>query len=139
MKRIFADTCYWIAILNPKDDLHNKAIQVSKDLNPFMSITSEMVLTELLNSFASKGENLRKTAAKTVEQVKSASNCEIVPQTSILFREALGRYENRLDKSWSLTDCASFLIMEEWKLIDALTYDEHFFQAGFNVLLRNPV
>ena len=139
MKRIFADTCYWIAILNPKDDLHIKAIQVSKDLNPFMSITSEMVLTELLNSFASQGENLRKTAAKTVEGLQSSSNCDIIPQTSILFREALRRYKNRPDKFWSLTDCASFLIMEERKLTHALTYDDHFSQAGFNALLRNPV
>lgn len=138
MKSIFADTCYWVAILNPKDELHSVAIQASKQLNPFFTITSEMVLTELLNGFADKGKKLRDIAAKTVKQIKSVSNCEIIPQTSILFREAASRYENRLDKSWSLTDCASFLIMEERKLTDALTFDEHFLQAGFNALLRNP-
>ena len=137
MKRIFADTCYWIAVLNPKDDLHNKAIQVSKELNHFMSITSEMVLTELLNSFASKGENFRKIAAKTVEELQHSSNCDIIPQTSILFREAFRRYKNRPDKFWSLTDCASFLIMEDQKINEALTYDEHFSQAGYKALLRD--
>jgi predicted nucleic acid-binding protein len=30
------------------------------------------------------------------------------------------------DKSWSLTDCASFLIMEEENLTAALTHDRHF-------------
>lgn len=102
-----------------------------------MSITSEMVLTELLNSFASKGENFRETAAKIVERLQAVANCEIVPQTSILFREALKRYKSRPDKCWSLTDCMSFLIMEDQKISEALTYDKHFSQAGFNALLRN--
>jgi hypothetical protein len=40
------------------------------------------------------------------------------------------------DKNWSLTDCASFLIMEEERLAAALTHDRHFTQAGFQTLLR---
>lgn len=46
------------------------------------------------------------------------------------------RYAERSDKSWSLTDCASFLIMEALAIEAALTHDQYFAQAGFQVLLR---
>jgi predicted nucleic acid-binding protein len=40
------------------------------------------------------------------------------------------------DKGWSLTDCSSFILMEQERLTAALTYDRHFTQAGFQILLR---
>jgi len=60
----------------------------------------------------------------------------IVPQTSVQFREALSLYEQRDDKRWSLTDCASFQIMRRDRMTQALTHDRHFEQAGFQALLR---
>jgi predicted nucleic acid-binding protein len=56
MRRVFADAGYWIALLNPKDGLHAKARQVSIALGQVRIVTSEMVLAEVLNAFASKGE-----------------------------------------------------------------------------------
>ena len=51
----------------------------------------------------------------------------------------LGSARTRLDKSWSLTDCISFEVMRSAQATDALTYDQHFEQAGFRALLRgNP-
>jgi predicted nucleic acid-binding protein len=35
-----------------------------------------------------------------------------------------------------LIDCVSFVVMEERGMMDALTADEHFEQAGFRALLR---
>ena len=46
MKTVFADAGYWIAILNPADDLHVKAARLSNALNPFQIVTSEMIFTE---------------------------------------------------------------------------------------------
>ena len=60
----------------------------------------------------------------------------IVPQTSVQFQEALAFYEQMDDKGWSLTDCASFQIMRRDRMTQALTYDHHFEQAGFQALLR---
>jgi len=60
----------------------------------------------------------------------------VFPQTSELFTRAFRRYQDVADKSWSLTDCASFLIMEDEHLSAALTHDQHFAQAGFKALLR---
>lgn len=136
MERVFADTGYWIALLNPRDDLHKKASAISRDYSPDQIVTSEMVLTEFLNSFSDHGPRLRQAAAKAVASLRETSQIAILPQTSRLFERALKRYQDMADKSWSLTDCASFLIMEEERLGAALTHGRHFAQAGFQTLLR---
>jgi len=56
--------------------------------------------------------------------------------TSSAFRAGMARYRSRSDKTSGLTDCTSFLIMEEKGITDALTFDHHFLQAGFRALLR---
>ena len=136
MERVFADTGYWIALLNPRDDLHQKASATSRDYTPNQIVTSEMVLTEFLNSFSDYGPGLRQAAARAVVSLRDTAQIIIVPQTGQLFENALKRYQDMADKSWSLTDCASFLIMEENRLTAALTHDRHFAQAGFQTLLR---
>jgi len=136
MKKVFADACYWIALLNPKDGLHEAAEQVSGGLGPCRIVTSEMVLVELLNGLGALGDEQRKAAAQTVKSLESDPNVEIVPQTSLQFRSAVERYASRLDKKWSATDCASFLLMEEKDMSEALTADHDFKQAGFTILME---
>lgn len=43
-------------------------------------------------------------------------------------------FEKYKDKSYSLTDCLSFIIMEKQGITTALTLDRHFVQAGFQIL-----
>jgi uncharacterized protein len=40
------------------------------------------------------------------------------------------------DEGWSLTECSSFIIMDEQQLTSALTHDQHFVKAGFQAFLR---
>ncbi|KAM3101060.1 type II toxin-antitoxin system VapC family toxin [Phormidesmis sp. 146-12] len=136
MKTIFADTGYWIAILNPADDLRNKAISVSNALEPFQILTSEMVFTEVLNSFSKRESAFRKAVAKFAKQSFKNPKIEVVPQNHDLFHQSLDLYEQRSDKGWSHTDCASFCIMQQRNILEALTHDRHFEQAGFIALLR---
>lgn len=56
MKKVFADTGYWIALLNPYDDLHNQAKKLSQSLKPVTIVTTQMVLAELLNEFSKRGK-----------------------------------------------------------------------------------
>jgi len=111
MERVFADSGYWIALVNPRDNLHQKAHAVLRDLRPTQIVTTEMVLTEFLNSFSDYGSRLRHAAARAVLSLRDASQIAVIPQTTQLFAGALKLYEDVGDKSWSLTDCASFLIM----------------------------
>lgn len=135
MRRVFADAGYWIALLNPKDSLHAQALEVSATLGRSRITTSEMVLAEVLNAFAGKGEALRAAACSLVDRIRSNPNAEIVPMTSSAFRDAMERYRTRVDKTWGVTDCTSFLIMEQKGITDALSGDRDFQQAGFHALL----
>ncbi len=135
MTSVFADAGYWIAVLNPNDALHSKATQASATLARTRVITTELVLSEVLNAFARKGELARIGACALIDKMRSNPNVEIVPMTSNAFRQALERYRRRADKTWGLTDCASFLIMEERGITEALSADRDFQQAGFKALL----
>jgi predicted nucleic acid-binding protein len=135
MRTVFADSGYWIAQIDPKDDLHAKVNEVSKRLHPLHIVTSEMVLVEVLNIFC-QTQAVRKAAGTAVHAITSDANVTVIPQTRDLFRRALDLYRGRLDKDWSVTDCSSFLIMQDRGISDALAYDYHFEQAGFKALLR---
>ena len=134
MKVVFSDTGYWEALLNPRDQLHLRAVEVSKGLGKFRQVTTEMVLDELLAAL-SKVE-VRRFAILGVNAIRANPNVEVIPQTSIQFARAYEAYCAMADKEWSLTDCASFDVMRERKLVDALAHDKHFEQAGFVPLLR---
>ncbi|MCX8004679.1 MAG: PIN domain-containing protein [Burkholderiaceae bacterium] len=134
MKTVFADTGYWAAVLNPKDQLHDKAAQVSAQLGKVRILTTEMVLDELLAALSRVP--LRPFAIRGVEAIRSNPNVEVVPQTSLQFVSAFDSYRSASDKEWSLTDCASFVLMRERGLTEALAHDHHFEQAGFIALLR---
>jgi uncharacterized protein len=136
MRRVFADTSYWIALLNPRDELHEKARGVSGGESFDEIVTSEMVLAELLNGFSDRGPRLREAVGKAVRILRTNRAVVILPQTSEQFESTLKRYRDMADKSWSFTDCASFLIMEAEGIHAALTHDRHFAQAGFETLLR---
>jgi predicted nucleic acid-binding protein len=89
MRPIFVDTDYWIATLVPRDELHTKAISVLRGLSSPTLITSDMVLAEVLNMLAARGVHLRDVGVKAVAAITSDAAIEVVPQTRLLFREAL--------------------------------------------------
>jgi predicted nucleic acid-binding protein len=137
MPEVFADTGYWIALLNERDSLHSQARELSSRLSDSITVTTEMVLTELLNHTSREGSRARRLAADTVLGLIAHPKVEVVPQTSDQFQAALERYLRRLDQNWSLVDCASFIVMETRQIQEALAFDRHFEQAGFIALLRN--
>lgn len=136
MKTVFADTGYWIALLDPQDTLHSKAINLSITFTQVQICTSEMVLTEILNHFSKRGNFLRYAAANLIESLQENPAITIIPQTDSIFQQALILYKQRPDQAWSHTDCSSFCIMQQQNILEALAYDKHFEQAGFIALLR---
>jgi uncharacterized protein len=131
MREFFADTAYWIALINPRDNLHARATSVSSQLIGSRLVTSEMVLTEVLNALADYGPQVRAIAVATVQSICATPSVEVVPQTRVLFREAFNLYSDRADKEWSLTDCSSLVIMGRRGITEALTSDHHFEQCGY--------
>ncbi|MDP9267404.1 MAG: PIN domain-containing protein [Acidobacteriota bacterium] len=136
MMRVFADSSYWIALLDPRDELHSKAVAVTNKLGAPRILTTEMVLVELLNSFSGGGPAVRGAATGAVEGLRRDANVIIEPQTPEQFDRGLQYYAQARDKDWSLTDCVSFQVMEEQDIRSVLTHDRHFEQAGYDALLR---
>ena len=137
MTEIFADSGYWVAMYDLQDGLHRKALQVTEEIGTSQIVTSEMVLVEFLNYVSKGGETIRRRAADAERSLRANPNVYIEPQTSSQFEYAVARYADRLYQRWSVTDCASFLIMEERGITEALAYDRDFEQAGFRALLRD--
>ncbi len=136
MREVYADSGYFVAMYDPRDVLHQKARDVTARLGSFRIVTSEMVLVEFLNHVSKGGELVRRRAADAERTMRTNPDVHIEPQTGRLFRAAADLYANRLDQRWSVTDCASFLIMEDRGIAEALAYDRDFAQAGFRALLR---
>ena len=136
MTTVFADAGYWIALLNPKDILHERAVSLAASLGTTEIVTTQMVLTEFLNHYAAYGSGIRDQAVAVVADVSEAVDVEVVPQTSDLFEKGLALYSRRPDKEWGLSDCCSFVVMNEREITEALAYDEHFVQAGYRARLR---
>jgi uncharacterized protein len=135
MRTVFADANYWIGLFNPKDQLHDTAMAASRTLTRTRLVTSEMVLVEVLNGLA-EYPALRGQVVLAVDAIMADPNTEVVPQSALLFRDALALFRQHQDKEWGLTDCSSFVIMRKHGLHEVLTHDHHFEQAGYVALLR---
>jgi predicted nucleic acid-binding protein len=129
----FIDSGYLIALLNPRDEFHSRALAWSASIAERLIVT-EYVIVETVNFF-SKPIN-RPKAHAMVTRLRDEAKFEIVPASSELFGAGLLLHGNRADKEWSLTDCISFVAMKRRSLVRALAYDQHFEQAGFEALLR---
>lgn len=69
------------------------------------------------------------------QQLLNDSKVEIVWVDEPLHRRALDLLETRLDKSYSLCDAVSFVLMRDRNTLQALTTDRHFEQEGLVRLL----
>jgi predicted nucleic acid-binding protein len=135
MKRLFADTGYWIALTFPNDALHNAAVSQAAQAKSIPIVTSEMVLTEYLDGVAELGPHIRQRAHLFVTDLRKLAQIQVVPQSTDMFMRAMDLYAARLDKEWTLTDCSSFVICSEFEIVEVLAHDHHFTQAGFTILL----
>ena len=134
--RIFVDTAAWLALVNKSDTLHLRAADLNRDLltRGTHYITTDYVLTEVANALSRPP--YRKAVIRFLEAVLSSRNVGIVTVTHERFSRAWQLYKSRPDKEWGLTDCTSFIVMEEQRLREAFTADHHFQQAGYTCLLR---
>jgi len=133
---IFIDTGYILALLNTGDEHHNRAAAAAHQIKPPF-LTTEAVLTEIGNALSRA--RWRALGYKTIQDLRVDPNIEVVPVDTALFERGLTLYGERSDKEWGLTNCLSFVVMQERNLLQVLTTDRHFGQAGFVNLLSSPI
>ena len=127
MTEVFADSFYWIALLNPADAFHDTVIgtPVSGRI-----VTSLAVQLEVMDAFSAYPA-LRPAAIRFWERTTHDPQVAVIPLEAALLQDAIILFGARSDKTWSFTDCISFEIMRRRGIALALTADHHFRQAGF--------
>ncbi|WP_263975588.1 type II toxin-antitoxin system VapC family toxin [Leptolyngbya sp. 7M] len=93
---------------------------------------TEAILIEVGNGLSAVN---RAGAVEFIQSCYQTPNIHVVPVNTALLERALRLYGTRADKTWGLTDCISFVVMQEQNLTEAVTADEHFVQAGYRALL----
>jgi len=135
LRIVFADAFYYIAVLIPTDDLHASAMRIARTLDDARILTTDPVLTEVLAYVSERGPVARTKAVAMIDALRDDPSVTIVRQTADLFDAGLNLYRRRPDKGYSLTDCMSMIVCQQFDVTDVLTHDQHFAQEGFTLLL----
>lgn len=137
MNELFLDTSYAVALAVRTDPFHHKARAISSgiELKKAKLVTTRAIALEIGNSLAKQRQ--RPGAVQLLDSLDSDPRIEVVPLSDSLYRRGFDLFRQRMDKEWGLTDCISFLVMQDRGLTDSLTTDHHFEQAGFRALLLN--
>lgn len=135
LTEVFLDTAYAIALTVPADEHHEKALLLADQImaDSARLVTTRAVIMEIGNALSKKRH--RRAAMQLLKAFEIDSAIEIVPDSEELYARSFALYCARPDKEWGITDCLSFIVMQDAGLTAALTADEHFEQAGFIKLL----
>ena len=135
-KAVFVDTGGWIALLSQQDALHRRANVWLRVLlgqrRPLL--TTGAVIVEVVDGLAMQRKRYQSEKFRALLQ---STETQVLEVDEALLERAWDFFEERPDKEWSLTDCLSFVAMNERHLSEALAHDHHFAQAGFAPLLRD--
>jgi len=133
--RIFIDTGYLLALFNPRDKYHGQATSAAARIaqEEAILVTTDAVLIEICNGLANRAT--RSLASQIARDLRESAAVEIVHVDIPLIERGLDYYEKRGDKDWGLTDCISFVVMQQRGITDALATDRHFQQAGFRMAM----
>jgi len=135
-EQLLLDTVYVLALLNRNDQHHKKALQLQPRVRAASRVfITEAVLLEIGNSLSPVEH--RKAAAKFISSCYDNvnNNLHVVPIDTELIRRSLKLFDNRPDKTWTVTDYISFLVMDDKQIKDAVTADSHFIQANYRALM----
>lgn len=136
MGEVFVDTGYLLALERRTDENHQRAIGHWRSLKeeglPRL-LTTTYVFDETVTYLNARG--LHASAVKVGRSLLESPQVELVQVSEDLFHGGFELFERRPDKRYSLTDCVSFVVMEQWRIATAYAFDGHFEQAGF---VREP-
>jgi predicted nucleic acid-binding protein len=110
MNACFADTSYYIALVNPGDEAHGAASDYTAAFDGSV-VTTDWVLVELANFLADPPN--RGLFLEILSDLRGDPRVTIIAADPPLFDRGVELYAGRADKAWSLTDCISFVVMRD--------------------------
>lgn len=136
MNEYFIDTSYLLALELANDQNYHSAKrhwqQLTVKLPPL--VTTSYVFDEVVTYFNSRGHHQK--AVEIGRRLLSSPSVEFIQVDEELFYTSWDYFQQYQDKRYSLTDCVSFVVMEQRSIQTALSFDQHFTQAGFQ---REPI
>jgi predicted nucleic acid-binding protein len=138
MADLFGDTSGWGNLVDATQAYHTLSANMYRAARQQgrKVITSNYIITELVALMTNPLRIPRTVMIAFIDGLKSSPYVEIVYMDSTLDYKAWQLMKSRPDKEWSLVDCSSFVLMQQRGIIEALTTDHHFEQAGFVRLLK---
>jgi predicted nucleic acid-binding protein len=132
---IFLDTSYLIALELTSDQNHAAAQTHWRGLVPALPslLTTSYVFDEVVTFFNGRGHHAK--ALQVGRALLASSHVQMLHVDVDLFQSGWEYLQNHQDKEYSLTDCISFVVMEQRGIYRAPAFDRHFGQAGF---VREP-
>ena len=139
MSVLFIDTSGWAAFLISSDPFHEAATLLLQEHRKRgrSVLTTNYVMAELVALLTSPIRLSRPEQVRIIATLRSASWVHIVHIDPSQDKASWDLLASHDDKTWSLVDCASFVVMRDRSIAAALTNDRHFEQAGFIRLLKH--
>jgi predicted nucleic acid-binding protein len=130
MSSVFLDSSFLIALHSSRDQYNLLAVATWRAQQPKPHfITTTFVLDEVV-SYLNRHDGHDRAVEVGVQMLRSPS-ISLLPVDERLLGKAWDYFVRHADKKYSLTDCISFVVMEERGVPQALTFDRRFEQAGF--------
>lgn len=138
MGDIFVDTSGWACWLDQSQPFHAETVRLVDEVTQqgHALVTTSHVLLELTALLTSPLRMPKPMQIQLLSDLRRNQAAIVVPIDVAIDSDAWDLWANRADKEWSLVDCASFVVMAQRKLTQAITTDHHFEQAGFIRLLK---
>ena len=130
---LFADTSFYVALINCARRAHHARALDFLRAPTGKVITTDYVVVEVGNFMRRPPD--RPYFLSLSKDLAEDENTTVIEAPRTLQESGIEVYRQRPDKSWSLTDCISFVVMQSHGIAEALTADRHFEQAGFAALL----
>ena len=134
-RTVLFDTSFIVALENRDDPSHERARNLDRELlaGDATLLLHWGILLEIGDGYARLGR--RPKGIELLKRFHQEQGYQIVSITDALLAAAIALYSERIDKDWGMTDCLSFVIMQQQGVTEPLTADRHFVQAGFEALL----
>jgi predicted nucleic acid-binding protein len=129
---VLLDTSGFLCCLDADESRHGAAARLYDAA--VLRVTHNYVLAEFV-ALAQARRLPREDSLAFAAAVLADAEIETVWVDRAIHDEAMRLLQAQSDKSYSLCDAVSFLLMQQRGITDALTTDQHFDQAGFHRLL----
>ena len=134
------DASGWIALKITTDRFHSVVATVYRQLQDAKEklVTTNLCVVEAAKRIQRKlGHHAAAAFLEDILAFDKARLISYIRADEELERQAVEFFKRHADKEWDIVDCTSFVVMRRLGITKALSVDEHFAQAGFQVLVEH--